>query len=120
MAELIARIIMAFVRILLPSLLNGEQPTYQEATPQPELQARLRRRIRQTWPAALLMTLLLAPGCRTVDTVYVPHGEPVRIRETVRGVAVWVMGEDGEPMPGVIDIPSGWWALSDDEAAEGE
>ena len=57
-----------------------------------------------------LLPILLLPGCG-VRTIYVPHGTPVRLRETVEDVKVWVKDADGEPVPGRIDLPEGWYAL---------
>lgn len=52
------------------------------------------------------------PGCGT-PTIYVPNGEPVRLRETIRGATVWVLDKDadGEPVAGRMDLPEGWYAL---------
>lgn len=62
---------------------------------------------------ALAGTILLtASGCG-VRTVYVPHGEPVRLRETIEDAKVWVMDEAGKPVPGRMDLPEGWYALPD-------
>ena len=56
-----------------------------------------------------LLPILLLTGC--VRTIYVPHGTPVRLRETVEDVEVWVKDADGEPVAGKMDIPEGWYAL---------
>ena len=55
-----------------------------------------------------LLPILLA-GC--TRTIYVPHGTPVRLRETVKDVKVWVKDPDGEPVAGQMDIYEGWYAL---------
>lgn len=57
---------------------------------------------------ALLLILLLA-GC--TRTIYVPHGTPVRLRETVRDVKVWVKDADGQVVAGRMDLYEGWFAL---------
>jgi len=56
-----------------------------------------------------LLPILLLAGC--TRTIYVPHGTPVRLRETVEDVKVWVKDADGEPVAGKMDIPEGWYAL---------
>jgi len=56
-----------------------------------------------------LLPILLLAGC--VRTIYVPHGTPVRLRETVKDVKVWVKDAGGEPVAGKMDIPEGWYAL---------
>jgi hypothetical protein len=62
---------------------------------------------RLTW---LLVPALLLGGCG-VRTIYVPHGTPVRLRETVEDVKVWVKDADGQPVAGRIDLYEGWFAL---------
>ena len=57
----------------------------------------------------LLLPILLLAGC--VRTIYVPHGTPVRLRETVKDVKVWVKDADGEPVAGRMDLYEGWYAL---------
>jgi len=57
-----------------------------------------------------LLTIMLLPGCG-VRTIYVPHGTPVRLRETVKNVKIWVKDADGEPVAGKMDLPEGWYAL---------
>ena len=56
-----------------------------------------------------LLPILLLAGC--VRTIYVPHGTPVRLRETVKDVKVWVKDADGEPVAGRMDLAEGWYAL---------
>jgi hypothetical protein len=53
---------------------------------------------------------LLLTGCG-VRTIYVPHGTPVRLRETVEDVKVWVKDADGQPVAGVMDLAEGWYRL---------
>ena len=51
-----------------------------------------------------------ATGCGA-RTMYLPHYRPVRLRETVKDVKVWVKDADGEPVAGRMDLPEGWYAL---------
>jgi len=61
-----------------------------------------------------LLPILLLAGC--VRTIYVPHGTPVRLRETVKDVKVWVKDAGGKPVAGRMDLPEGWYAVElDDE-----
>ena len=60
-----------------------------------------------------LLPILLLTGC--VRTIYVPHGTPVRLRETVKNAKVWVKDAGGEAVPGRMDIPNGWYALPMEE-----
>lgn len=56
-----------------------------------------------------LLPFMLLTGC--VRTVYVPHGTPVRLRETVWDAKVWVKEADGRVVEGRMDLPEGWYAL---------
>jgi len=56
-----------------------------------------------------LLPILLLTGC--VRTIYVPHGTPVRLRETVKDVRGWVKDAGGEPVAGRMDLAEGWYAL---------
>ena len=60
-----------------------------------------------------LLPFMLLTGC--VRTVYVPHGTPVRLRETVKDAKVWVKDADGKPIAGKMDLPEGWYALPVDD-----
>ena len=74
------------------------------------------------WIWVCAAVLFAALGCsRAKRTVYVPGGSPVRIRQTLKNSPVWVMDENGVWIPGTIDIPEGWYALTDPDAgAESE
>lgn len=61
-----------------------------------------------------LLPILLLAGC--VRTIYVPHGTPVRLRETVKDVKVWVKDSYGEPIPGRMDLHEGWYCCPISEA----
>jgi hypothetical protein len=111
----IGALIVALVRIFLPALMEAAEPRYEDASPNAELREKLKRKVRSAWGkiAALLPPMLLAvflSGC-SARTVYVPNGTPVRLRETVRNAKVWVLGEDGKPVAGEMDISEGWYAL---------
>ena len=62
-----------------------------------------------------LLPILMLTGCGSgslfTRTIYVPHGTPVRLRETVKDVKVWVKDADGQPVAGRMDIYEGWFAL---------
>lgn len=70
----------------------------------------------------MLCLLILLSSCQSNlfqrRTVYVPDGEPVRLRETLEDVKVWVAvdtdgdGEFDQWEPSTMDIPEGWYALS--------
>ncbi len=58
----------------------------------------------------LLLSILLLTGCGA-RTVYVPHGTPACLCETVKDVKVWVKDADSKPVAGRMDLPEGWYAL---------
>jgi hypothetical protein len=103
-------LIIGVLRILLPAFVDASTPRQEDARPQPELRRRLQERIRRTWgTAAVLLLVLTCVGC--ARTIYVPSGEPVRLRETVKDAKVWVVGQDGKPVAGVMNLPEGWYCL---------
>lgn len=57
-----------------------------------------------------LLPILFLAGCG-VRTIYVPHGTPVRLRETVHDVKVWVKDADGQPVAGRVTLYEGWYSL---------
>lgn len=58
-------------------------------------------------------------GCFSSRTVYIKNGDPVRLRQTIEKVKVWVIDEDGEAIPGEMDLPEGWFALPLDAEGNG-
>lgn len=70
---------------------------------------------RRTLALSLALLLAFVGGCGTTRTIYVPAGEPVRLRETVRAARVWVADARGEWVEGVMDLPEGWYCLPDRE-----
>ena len=112
----IINIIIAILRALVPALIKGSRPTCEEAKRQPELKSRLKDWINKAgWKKAslVLIVLLCLPGCFGNRTVYVPSGEPVRLRETVKGAKIWTLDKEGKPVAGKMDLPEGWYCLED-------
>ena len=108
MKALIA-ILVAVLQVLLPALFKAAEKTAEDSAGQPELKKRLRERVRQTWAVGLLCIFFLA-GCGA-RTIYVPEGEPVRLRETIRGAKVWVKDQQGNTVAGRVDLLEGWYCL---------
>jgi len=119
-SEFLAMLAALVLKVLLTFLVAKAQegPRMDEGQRQPALRGRLGRRIRQTWGAVLIGALLVSSAGCASRTVYVPTGEPVRLRETVRSAKVWVMGPDGKAVAGVMDLPEGWYCLPDPGPAE--
>ena len=111
--KFVVSLIVEILRVLLPALFKAAKPTAEDSTSQPELRERLRKRVRQTWAVAFLWIFFLT-GCGS-RAIYVPHGEPVRLRQTIRGAKVWVMDANGKPTAGKMDLPEGWFCLPDED-----
>ena len=121
--QLIINIVIALARVIFPAMLDSAKPTHIEATTQPKLKKQLRKQIMGKWYIALaLLFVICTSGCKLFTrTIYVPHGEPVKLAQPLKGVAVWVMTPDGQVLT-QMDIPEGWYCLpldnSDDDIAE--
>ncbi len=114
MINIIIQIIMAVLQALLPALLNREN-SFEDAKKQTVLKKRLNDRIDKSWGKAaipLVLACILLGGCSS-KIIYVPDGEPVKIRETIKNAKVWTLDSDGKPVAGKMDIPAGWFALPD-------
>lgn len=80
--------------------------------------------MRQTlWKIAALIlvcAIVCESGCvrRQIRTIYVPDGAPVRLRQDVNAVQVWVQDAKGKWVPGVLDLKEGWYCLSDPSAGD--
>ncbi len=112
----VINIIIAILRALVPALLKQSRPTCEEARRQPELKSRLKNRIKIAgWKkvSLILIVVLILPGCFGSRTVFVPSGEPVRLRETIKGAKIWTLDKDGKPVAGKMDLPEGWYCLED-------
>jgi len=120
LALLLRVLVRAVLRAFLPAAFetarDAARTTCEDSRPQPELKARLQNRIRTTWGRAgavgtLALCILMAAGCG-VKVIYVPDGQPVRLRQNVKA-KVWVMDADGNPRASRMTIPDGWFALPD-------
>ena len=116
--SVLIEILTAILRALIPALVQSSPDTAEDGRRDPVLKGRLDERIKATWgkaggtAGALLCLCLLCGGC-WIRTVYVPHGEPVRLREKIRDAAVWALDADGKPVAGKMTLPEGWYALPD-------
>lgn len=68
---------------------------------------------RKTALLAPLCATVFALGCGSTRTVYVRDGEPMRLRQPLPKVKVWVRDKSDKEVPGEVDIPEGWYALPD-------
>ena len=64
----------------------------------------------------VVFLVVLCSGCSLITrTIYIPHGQAVRLRQEVRNVKVWVKTKDGEIAEGKITLPEGWYCLPSDD-----
>ena len=116
MNQWLAAIIAGIVQAIVAILAKRSERSAEDGATRPELRDRLRWRVHRRWsgktlPVIVFLVVLLAlSGCGT-RTIYVPSGEPVRLRETVRSAKVWVLDQDGRPVAGIMDLPEGWFCL---------
>lgn len=62
----------------------------------------------------LLIFMIALSGCAFTKTVYVPHGQAVRLRQELKNVKVWVRTSDDKTLPSSMTIPEGWFCLPKD------
>ena len=107
-------LVLALLKLFVPALKSAAKDECEDAPRQPVLKNELKSKIRAAgWSVILALTVLPASGC-FIKSVYVPHGEPVRLRETVEDAKIWVMTADG-PRASTMDLPEGWYCLPLDE-----
>ena len=117
----LAAIVAGIVQALVAILAKRSQRTAEDGAKRPQLRDQLRSEVRRKWApgnrktlpvlALFVVLLLLSGGGCGARTIYVPSGEPVRLRDTVRSAKVWVLDEKGQPVAGVMDLPEGWFCL---------
>lgn len=108
-------ILTAFFRALLPWVAKQSRPTAEDGDSDTATRNKLRSKVRKHFPVvAVVLPILLVAGCG-VRTVYVPHGTPVRLRETIKDAKVWVKDADGQVIAGEMDLPEGWYCLPVDD-----
>jgi hypothetical protein len=72
----------------------------------------------KNWLISLLLSLAFAcvfvlfTGCAT-RTIYVPHGEPVRLAAPIKSAPVWVRDSSGTWVRGRVNLEEGWYVLAD-------
>jgi hypothetical protein len=106
----LATLIVAVLQALLPWLARKSRSTAEDGDHDHETRKKLRKKVREFWLIVVFLVFIPATaGC--VRTVYIPAGSPVRLRETLKNVKVWVKDADGSVVAGKMDLPEGWYAL---------
>ena len=104
-------IIIIILKALLPAMIDHSQPQHKDVDAQPKLKNKLKQKVRRLWAFALIFSLaLFSSGCVKTVAIYVPDGEPVRLREPIKNAKVWVM-VDGQMQATIMTIPDGWYCL---------
>jgi len=116
--QILINLVAAVLKVLLSVLFENRQPTAEDAQRQPELRKRLQAKVRRAGRTLALLAALSCvaaggAGCGRTRTIYVPPGEPVRLRETIEGAKVWVIDKDGKAVAGRADLAEGWYCLPD-------
>lgn len=50
-------------------------------------------------------------GCMSMRTIYIPNGQAVKLRQTVKKVKVWILDKEKKMVEGTMDLPEGWYCL---------
>ena len=128
--EWLAALIAKVFKEILPLILGQMKDTAEEGAVdrkrQKRAEAQIKRAgwtpeaIRKTNPKPLVKLVLLmalvgllcsTAGCYA-RTIYVSEMTPVRLREPLEGVKVWVLDKDGVPVASKMDIPEGLFIVS--------
>jgi hypothetical protein len=107
-------IITAVIQAILGWASGKARPTGEDGDSDARVRRTLRDKIRKQWIVVALLIPILAGcagGAPFTRTVYVAHGTPVRLRETVKHVKVWVKDAKGELLVHTMDLPEGWYCL---------
>lgn len=114
MIKFLVELIVGIFKMLFPILKDASKDTYIQADPDKKLRKRLRDRVKGIWGKSVILICFSFAfvGCGT-KTVYVPDGTPVKLRETLKDVKIWVKDADGNTIATTMDIPEGWFALPD-------
>jgi len=116
-------IITAVLNALIPAIATASKDTMEDSASNTASSKILRDRVCKTWgpktmtTAGSLILCMTLTGCFT-RTIYVPHGEPVRLRATIENAKVWVMDANGKTVEGTMDLPEGWYSLPMDQEAK--
>ncbi len=79
------------------------------------LVSKIRQRIARLTILSVIGCVLLSGGCLTpgVRTVYVPPTQPVRLRENLKKVKIWVADSAGVWQESEMDLQEGWYVIAD-------
>jgi len=111
-------LIVALLKAFFPALKNATKDDFTVAVPEDEgLKKRLRDKVKGVWGTTafsfwICCLCFALVGCGT-RTLYIPDGQPVRLRESLKGVKIWVKDAEGNTVATFMDVPEGWFLLPD-------
>lgn len=116
MIGFLVELILGFLKLFVPSMKEAAKDTYIVPVEDKALTKRLQDRVNAVWGKGVIFLCfsLALVGCGT-RTVYVPDGQPVKLRESLYSVKIWVKDADGNTIATEMDIPEGWFILPDSE-----
>ena len=110
----IVALIVSILQAFLPVIGQASKDTAQDSATNTQQSNALKNKLRETWgkvgKTGMILLCFTLSGCFT-RTIYIPPGEPVRLREKLDSVKVWVLDSEGKPVAGKMDIPEGWYTL---------
>jgi hypothetical protein len=105
------KLLSALLPGIIKELLNIK-PTMAEGKSDGRTEKRLKKKIKKRWSKSklpLIVFIIIFAGCG-VKTVYVPEGDAVKLRETLKDVKVWVKpAKPAEPIAGKLTLYEGWY-----------
>ena len=104
------RLVVELLSKLLPWVAKQSKPTAEDADHNVQTRDKLRKRVKRFWLIGFILLPVAIGGC-SVRTIYVTHGTPVRLRETIKDAKVWIKDSDGQVIAGKMDLSEGWYAL---------
>lgn len=115
MSAFLVDLIVGLLKAFLPAAMESSKDTYTVAIEEDKgLEKRLRASVKDVWGPVLVVCVLSLSlvGCGN-RTIYIPDGQPVKLREALKSVKVWVKTKDGKIEAVEIDVPEGWYILPD-------
>jgi hypothetical protein len=115
---MISKIITAILTFIAFWLKRETKPKQETGKVDDNIKQAMAKRIKNSPKLPLVALLMLGGMLGCNRTVYVPDGSVVRLRETVKGVDVWVDTDSGW-VAGNIDLQEGWYCspLTEEEIA---
>ena len=111
--QALAPVVELILKSLAGAIVQAAPDTTEVAKPDMQVKKAMENKIKAALKIATssILILMLAGGCFT-KTVYVEAGTPVKLRQSVPNVLVWIPDSKGKLTAGEVTIPEGWWACN--------